>query len=188
MSYPIALLDACVLYSAPLRDLLMWLAIEGVYAPKWSEMIHHEWIQNLLEARPDLLPDRLERTSKLMNARNPDALVKDFEHHIPSITLPDADDRHIVAAAITGNCHLIVTFNLKDFPDAALAPYRLTAVHPDSFILQCFMDSPTSSLTALRQQHQSLRSPPCTMADLLQKLIHCGLSKTVAYLQTECGL
>ncbi|GAA6621621.1 PIN domain-containing protein [Scytonema sp. NUACC26] len=188
MTYPMALLDACVLYSAPLRDLLMWLAIEGVYAPKWSEMIHQEWIQNLLEARPDLLLDRLERTSKLMNARNPDALVKDFEHHIPSITLPDADDRHIVAAAITGNCDAIVTFNLKDFPDAALAPYRLTAVHPDSFILQCFMDSPTSSLTALRQQHQSLRSPPCTMAELLQKLIRCGLSKTVAYLQTECGL
>jgi hypothetical protein len=43
MTYPIALLDACVLYSAPLRDLLMWLAIEGVYAPKWSEMIHQEW-------------------------------------------------------------------------------------------------------------------------------------------------
>ncbi|WP_201789074.1 hypothetical protein [Scytonema hofmannii] len=39
MTYPMALLDACVLYSAPLRDLLMWLAIEGVYAPKWSEMI-----------------------------------------------------------------------------------------------------------------------------------------------------
>jgi hypothetical protein len=188
MTYLVALLDACVLYSASLRDLLMWLAIEGVYAPKWSEMIHEEWMRNLLLARPDLLPDRLARTRKLMNARNPDAVVTDFEHHIPSITLPDADDRHVVAAAITGNCHVIVTFNLKDFPDAVLAPYRLTAVHPDSFILQCFMDSPVSSLTAIKQQHQSLLSPPCTMTDLLQKLIRCGLPKTVTYLQSECGL
>ncbi|OKH31987.1 hypothetical protein NIES2101_41095 [Calothrix sp. HK-06] len=188
MTYPIALLDACVLYSAPLRDLLMWLAIEGVYVPKWSEMIHEEWIKNLLLARPDILPDRLDRTRKLMNARNPDALVTDFEHHIPNITLPDVDDRHVVAAAITGNCDVIVTFNLKDFPDAALTAYGLIAVHPDNFILQCFTDSPASSLTALQQQHESLRSPPCTMTDLLQKLIRCGLPKTVTYLQTECGL
>lgn len=67
MTYPIALLDACVLYSAPLRDLLMWLAIEGVYLPKWSEMIHQEWIKNLLEVRPDLSPERLNRTRQLMN-------------------------------------------------------------------------------------------------------------------------
>lgn len=186
MTYPVALLDACVLYSAPLRDLLMWLAIEGVYAPKWSEMIHTEWIQNLLEARPDLLPERLDRTRKLMNARSPDALVTDFEHHIPNITLPDADDRHIVAAAITGNCDVIVTFNLKDFPDAALTQYQMTAVHPDNFILQCFIDSPDLSLAALEQQHQSLRSPSCTMEELLQKLVRCGLSKTVTYLQTNC--
>lgn len=87
MTYPTALLDACVLYSAPLRDLLMWLAIEGVYAPKWSEMIHTEWIQNLLESRPDLSLDRLDRTKNLMNARSPDALVTNFEHHIPNIIL-----------------------------------------------------------------------------------------------------
>ena len=188
MTYPVALLDACVLFSAPLRDLLMWLAIEGVYVPKWSEMIHEEWVQNLLEARPDLLPERLDRTRNLMNTRNPDAMVTNFEHHIPNIILPDADDRHIVAAAITGNCDVIVTFNLKDFPNSALATYGLIAVHPDSFILQCFVGSPDSSLTALQQQHESLRSPPCTMADLLQKLTRCGLSKTVTYLQMECGL
>ncbi|BAZ12837.1 hypothetical protein NIES4071_46710 [Calothrix sp. NIES-4071] len=169
MTYPVALLDACVLYSAPLRDLLMWLAVEGVYVPKWSEMIHAEWIQNLLEARPDLLPERLDRTRELMNARSPDALVTDFEHHIANIMLPDADDRHVVAAAITGNCDVIVTFNLKDFPDAALTQYQLAVVHPDNFILQCFIDSPDLSLAALRKQHQSLRFPHASLFRLLSQ-------------------
>lgn len=49
-----AVFDACVLYPAPLRDLLMWLALSGRFRARWSEQIHHEWTRNLLRKRPDL--------------------------------------------------------------------------------------------------------------------------------------
>lgn len=57
-----ALFDACVLYPAPLRDLLMSLAIEDIFRAKWTEQIHDEWIRNVLRNRPDLnLPDPDDR-------------------------------------------------------------------------------------------------------------------------------
>lgn len=67
MAKPTVILDACVLYRAPLRDLLLWLAVTGLYRPRWTETIHQEWVENLLDARPELARARLERTRDLMN-------------------------------------------------------------------------------------------------------------------------
>jgi hypothetical protein len=119
--------DACVLYPAPLRDLLMRLALTDLYRARWTDMIHDEWTHSVLKQRTDLKAEDLKRTRSLMNAHVRDSLVTGFEHLIPSVELPDADDRHVVAAAIHGGASLIVTFNLKDFPAGtaqALQPDR----------------------------------------------------------------
>jgi hypothetical protein len=60
--------DACVLYRAPLRDLLMRLALTDLYRARWSDQIHDEWISAVLRNRPDLSRQQLERTRSLMNA------------------------------------------------------------------------------------------------------------------------
>src|SRR6478736_2585668 len=111
-----AVLDACVLYPAPLRDLLLSLTVEGLFRARWSEEIHEEWIRNLLKQRSDLTRDALERTKTFMNSSVPDCVVEGYEYLINSLKLPDADDRHVLAAAIVGHADAIVTFNLKDFP------------------------------------------------------------------------
>lgn len=67
MSFFTALYDANVLYPAPLRDLLMHLAMTGLFRAKWTNEIHEEWIRNVLENRPDLTRNQLERTRDLMN-------------------------------------------------------------------------------------------------------------------------
>ena len=66
--------DACVLYPAPLRDLLMRLATSGLFAARWTEQIHDEWTRNLLKKRPELA-EALPRTVALMNQAVPDSLV-----------------------------------------------------------------------------------------------------------------
>lgn len=81
----------------------------------------------MLKNRPDLSSDILERTRELMNSHVRDSLVEGFEHLIPTIDLPDEEDRHVVAAAIHSNTDLIVTFNLKDFPEDKLVKYNLEA-------------------------------------------------------------
>ncbi|WP_246163641.1 PIN domain-containing protein [Brasilonema sennae] len=107
----------------------MRLATTGSYKPRWSAMIHDEWIRNVCANRPDLSLAYLERTRTLMDLHVEDALVEGYETIIPTLSLPDADDRHILAAAIVGQCDTIITFNLKDFPQETLAPYRIEAVH-----------------------------------------------------------
>ena len=90
--------DANVLYPAELRNLLMHLALIGVFRAKWSADVHEEWIRNLLMDRPDLTRAKLERTRQLMDKAAPDALVRGYEHLIAGLALPDPNDRHVLVA------------------------------------------------------------------------------------------
>jgi len=84
-----AIYDACVLYSAPLRDLLMQLALTDLFRARWTDRIHDEWIGNLLKKRPDLTLEQLTRTKELMNSHVRDCLVTNYEYLIPYLQLPD---------------------------------------------------------------------------------------------------
>jgi len=122
------------LYPAPLRDLLIELAAMGLFRAKWTERIHDEWIDALLRSREDLKRSDLDRTRELMNEHVKDCLVWNYEALIPSISCPDENDRHVIAAAIKGGCSAIVTFNLKHFPAQVLQNYDMEALHPDEFV------------------------------------------------------
>ena len=115
MSHYTALLDANVLYPAPMRDVLMQLAVTDIFKAKWSEDIHREWIDALMRNEPHRDRETLERTRDLMNHATRDCLVTGYEALIPSLDLPDPDDRHVLAAAIVGRCDVIVTQNLFKF-------------------------------------------------------------------------
>ena len=97
-----AFYDANVLYPSELRNLLMHLALTGLFRAKLSADVHEEWISNLLKKRPDLTRDKLERTRMLMDKHAVDALVTGYKDLIPGLQLPDPGDRHVLAAAIRG--------------------------------------------------------------------------------------
>jgi len=130
-----AVLDACVLYSAPLRDVLLSLASAGLFHARWTPDIQDEWTRNLLVKRPDLNLVQLQFTQERMIAAIPDCMVTHYQPLIAGLSLPDPDDRHVLAAAIAGHADAIVTVNLKDFPPAILATYSLEAQHPDDFVM-----------------------------------------------------
>ena len=174
-----ALLDASVLYPAPLRDLLLELAVSDLYRAKWSNVIHDEWINALLRTRPDLTRERLERTRDLMNTHTRDALVTGFEDLIEVLTLPDPNDRHVLAAAIKGRADVIVTTNLKDFPNNALKRWGIEAQHPDEFLTHQFHLSQPTFLTAMKTVRLRLKNPPKSVEDYLDTLRTQGLLATV---------
>ena len=120
---PTAIIDACVLYSAPIRDLVVRLAQAGLLQARWSDEIHEEWMRNLLKNNPRVSRERLGRTRFLMDAAIRDSLVTGHSQLVDSLTLPDPDDRHVLAAAIHSGAGLIVTFNLMDFPLESVAPH-----------------------------------------------------------------
>lgn len=170
-----AVYDACVLYPAPLRDFLMWLALSGRFRARWSSEIHAEWQRNLLARRPDLTAAQVERTAALMDRAVPDALVTGYKPQIASLQLPDPDDRHVLAAAIRCHASVIVTFNGKDFQAGTLAPFGLEAQHPDEFIQNLFDLDPVAVIAAARSQRQQLKNPPMAVDRFLDVLLRQGL-------------
>lgn len=177
------LYDACVLYPAPLRDLLMELALSDLFRAKWSNRIHDEWIRNVLKSRPDLTDDMLERTKQLMNMSVLDALVDDFEHIERILTLPDPHDNHVLAAAIVSEADTIVTFNLKDFPHSYLNQYNIEAQHPDLFLMHLIRLDERRFLRAVKNTRLRLKNPPKTVAEYLHILKKQNLTKTVFFLE-----
>jgi len=174
-----AIYDANVLYPAPLRDFLMNLALTGIYRARWSAGIHDEWKRNLLLNRPDLTPEHVDRTSSLMDAAVPDALVTDYDSLVEGLDLPDEDDRHVLAAAIKCNASVIVTFNLKDFPKAVLGVFDIEPLHPDDFIADLWDLDKAAVLEAAQRQRISLKNPPHSVQQYLDRLLQQRLPETV---------
>lgn len=183
MSHYTVLLDANVLYPAPVRDALMQLAVTDLFKARWTVDIHREWIEALLRNDSHLDRAALERTRKLMDASVRDCLVTGYERLIPSLELPDSDDRHVLAAAIVGRCDAIVTQNLKDFPAEALAPFGIETQHPDDFFCNQLSLAPGLVCSALRKVRARLKNPSKTSEEYLSVLTHQGLVATVAELE-----
>ena len=89
----------------------------------------------------------------------PDSLVTGFQPLEEAITLPDPDDRHVLAAAIRANAQVIVTFNLNDFPPAVLAQYDIEAKHRDDFLLDSLDIAPGTLVRCLTEQAAVLKNP-----------------------------
>src|ERR1700733_6489443 len=113
----------------------MHLPMTGLFRPRWSAGVHEEWITALLRNRPDLSREKLERTRMLMDNHAADALVTGYEDLIEGLQLPDPDDRHVLAAAIRGRADVIVTANVRDFPQQVIAVFGIEVEHPDDFVM-----------------------------------------------------
>jgi len=178
VSHPVALLDANVLYPARLRDLLVRLAIAGLYRARWTDQILDECFENLIADRPDLAAEHLQRTRQLLSIAIPDAVVVGYDHLVEGLDLPDADDRHVLAAAIAAQAECLVTANLDDFPAWAL-PTGVAVVSPDAFVLMLIQADPDAVATVVDAQAAALRKPPLTTAELLEGLEVVGLRMSV---------
>ena len=180
--------DACVLYPAPMRDLLIRLARTRRFRARWTNDIHEEWIAALLRVRTDIEREQLERTAALMNKAVPGALVTGHETLIGDLELPDPNDRHVLAAAIRCGAAAIVTTNLKDFPKEQLDKFETPAIHPDDFIMD-LADLESELLEILvKEQRASLANPPVGAEEFVEKLERIGLPQVAAFLSKRIDL
>jgi predicted nucleic acid-binding protein len=175
--------DANVLYPNLLRDVLIRVAQRGLVRARWTEMILDEVFINLRANRPHLDPERMSRTRELMNASIRDVLIEGYEPLVEAITLPDPNDRHVVAAAIRAHAQMIVTTNLRDFPAAQLEKWDIEAKHPDDFLVDQFHLDAIALHVIVQQIADDTVRPPLTFGDVLDGLERCGVTQATALLR-----
>jgi predicted nucleic acid-binding protein len=169
-----SVLDASILYSAAVRDLVLSLAANGLYRPAWSALIHDEWMRNLItnQGGGASIQAYAARTRQRMDAIFPDAIVDGFQALIAGLTLPDAKDRHVLATAIHAGAAVIVTYNLRDFPASELAKFGIEAWHPDEFVEFLLKVELDAALDAIREHRARLRQPAKSQSEYIDMLMN----------------
>ncbi len=117
------------------------------------------------------------KTKAAMESAFPDADIKNYEDLIDGLSLPDAEDRHVLAAAIRGKADVIITCNTKDFPSKIMAKFDLEAQHPDEFILNLISLDKIKCQQALATQVKSLKNPPRSKEEVLNTLEKLRIGK-----------
>lgn len=167
-------LDTCVLYGAYLADTMLCLAETGTYRPLWSADVLEELERNLLKR--DLPARAVAHRVREMRRAFPDAEVSGYEPLIDTMTC-DPKDRHVLAAAVSGDAKTLLTFNIKDFPESSASPYNVAITHPDDFLLDHLDLYPGITIGALRAQARGYKSPELGIEDLLGRLTASGVRR-----------
>ena len=177
---PAAVLDANVLFPFQLRNLLLHLAVDGLFQPLWSEQIVDECVRNL-RSNAGLTDAQCTHLVGQMRAGFPEAWSEGFDGAANRLgPLPDEGDRHVIALAVHQEAEFIVTRNLKHFPSDVLRPLRIRPIDPDEFIVRLWRRNGPAVLCAADRHRLSLRRAPLTPERYLESLLtHAGLPRTV---------
>jgi predicted nucleic acid-binding protein len=164
----VAVLDASVLFPAALRDTLLRAAHEGLYRPHWSDAILVEVYRNLIETGRTSQRQAQSLIATMQEAF-PDATVTGFEPLVDRMT-NHPKDRHVLAAAVAAGAQVIVTSNVRDFPERALGPFKVEAHSPDTFLVALFDAAPEQMVRILTEQAADLHAPPMTIEEVLDQI------------------
>ncbi|KUP92296.1 RSP_2648 family PIN domain-containing protein [Tritonibacter horizontis] len=132
------LLDTCVLYPTVMREMLLGAAALGHFTPLWSDRILGEWARAALKLGPAGAA-QAEAEIALLRAAWPGAVVAPHAGLSARLWLPDPNDIHVLAAAVSGHADAIVTLNAKDFPRNLLSEEGLDRLGPDQLLYEIWL-------------------------------------------------
>lgn len=175
-----SVLDTNVIIPIEIRDLLFWFAHDDLYTPKWSKHIFDEW-EDIMR-RKNVSQEEIKKRIGWANLAFPDAMVENYEVLIEGLTLPDEKDRHVLAAAIKTNANIIVTNNLKDFPEDYLSTYGLSVKNADDFLTETINLNQEVAVNSFRKLVMNRRNPDLDEYEVLDCLRRNDLNDTANYL------
>ncbi|MCB0845677.1 MAG: PIN domain-containing protein [Bacteroidetes bacterium] len=173
-------LDTNVIIPIEIRDLLFWFAHDDLYTPKWSKHIFDEW-EDVMR-RKNVTENEIKKRIGWANLAFPDAMVENYEVLIEGLTLPDEKDCHVLATAIKVNADIIVTNNLKDFPEDYLSTFGLSAKNADDFLTETIDLNQKVAVDSFRKMVLNRRNPDLDEYEVLDCLRRNGLNDTANYL------
>lgn len=177
-----AVLDTNVIYPVVIRDLLFWFAFYDLYTPKWSSNIFEEWKNVMIRKGVD--EDEAAKRVNKANLAFPDALVQNYEQLIPTFSLPDQKDNHVIAAAVKSNADVIVTNNLRDFPSEYIETFGIKAISVDNFLTDIIDLNHDTAVKAFKELVLNKKNPEMNDYEVLDSFRRNGLTETADYLHT----
>ena len=180
-------LDACVIAGSVRRHVLTSLAEAGGLSPLVSVRILHEArraIPKTLKNADMGASEKLRRADHAIDnflQKFPTAQREQLSDHEP-VGLPDPDDEHVVALALSAGAQIIVTENLKDFPAKRLKPMGLLASNTDRFVSEILAARPELVSDTAHKLDQALQEEFGEARNLHQTLIKVGLKRTAGTL------
>jgi predicted nucleic acid-binding protein len=164
------LLDACVLFPSIMREMLLGTAATGAFLPLWSARILEEWARATRR-----LPEGSEAAARAaiveMRESWPGSEAAYPEEAVEALSLPDPDDRHVLAAALAGRAEILVTLNRGDFPTRILGRHGLILREPDGFLTELHLEgADLASVAAVVQARtERLSGRPRLLRPLLKR-------------------
>lgn len=176
------LIDTCVLYPTVMREMVLGVARGGAFTPFWSARILEEWARAAVKLGPEgEVQARAEIA--LLRSAFPQAEVTVPDAMADRFWLPDANDIHVLAAAVVASADAVMTLNAKDFPKGVLAEEGLTRIDPDSYLMCVWRDEPdmVQSVGAdVLSKARRLSGQSWAMRDLLKKARMPRLAKALS--------
>ncbi len=166
----------------------MHLAISDLFQAKWTNDIHEEWIRSVLKDKPHLKYEQLQGIRSMMDENTRDCLINGYEPLIQDLSLPDPDDRHVLAAAIHASASIIVTSNLKDFPISETSKYNIEAKHPDDFTADLLDIAPGIICGVIKRLRKIFKNPQVSAHEYLEILTKQSLTKSASKLSEFVSL
>lgn len=174
--------DTCVLYPTVLRKILLGVAKEGLYKPVWSTRILDEWIHVTRKKNP-IGQDTILAQIALLKFQWPNSLVKDYDFDIRSLWLPDENDVHVLASAISSDAEAILTLNRKDFPKKILKDYGIVRYSPEEMLMSLWIDNSEIISSVVANEFETAKQnleQKLTLRGVLKKSYLPGLGKLMA--------
>lgn len=173
-----AVIDACALFPAALRDIIRRAGEAGLLVPLWSDRILAEWVH---AAGRDGAAAAAQAGAGAFSAAFPGGRVALPEGLEQGLFLPDPADRHVLAAAIAGRAEAIVTFNTRDFPARILAGYGIACRHPDGFLWELHSHAPEAVARIVEEARAAAAGgAPLSRQRLLRRLHLHRLARALA--------
>lgn len=186
--FRVVLADANVLYPRVLRDYLLYAMTYGLIRVLWSTRILDELVTHLRANIAGFDQQAGQRLIAGMNGTFPNSQITatdDAAAAVAHIELPDEDDRHVLAAAVSAEVDILCTDNIKHFPPQVMAAVGIEVLSADALLSRLTQDYRTDMLnvhrtTVARLQHATDESTILALrrahapntADLIQALLN----------------
>lgn len=165
------LIDANVLYPTVMREVVLGVARVGLFEPRWSARILEEWARAAGRLGPDV-EAQARGEIVMLQAAWPQAEIRYLSELEARLWLPDSNDIHVLAAAVSGSVDAIMTANFKDFPRNVLAEEGLIRFGPDNYLKGCAESNITAVFpvaSAVLSEARRLSGEDWTMRKLMKK-------------------